>query len=159
MSAHDFDFTSINGTPLSLSRLEGYVVLIVNTASQCGYTPQYASLQKLWERYRNRGLVILGIPSNDFGQQEPGDENAIRAFCVSNYGIGFPMTSKESVIGDYAHPFYLWIEEELGEGAGPRWNFHKYLLSANGELTGSWPSDVDPLSEEIVLAIEEALPE
>ncbi len=153
MSAHDFEFRSIEGEPLPLKRFAGHPVLVVNTASECGYTPQYAGLQSLWRDYQKDGLVVLGVPSNDFGDQEPGSEAQIRKFCQQNYGVNFPMTSKVSVLGGGAHPFYRWIESEFGEAAAPRWNFHKYLIGPDGSLVGMWPSDVDPRSE----AIEDAI--
>jgi glutathione peroxidase len=133
-------------------------VLIVNTASECGYTPQYAALQQLWQRYRDRGLVVLGVPANDFGAQEPGDEPAIASFCQTNYGVDFPLTAKQTVIGGAAHPFYRWVAAEFGEAAAPKWNFHKYLVAPDGSLAGLWPSAVEPLDPEIVAAIESALP-
>ena len=157
MSAHDFEFESIDGEPLPLKRFAGHPVLIVNTASECGYTPQYAGLQSLWRDYREDGLVVLGVPSNDFGAQEPGDEAQIKTFCELNYSVDFPMTSKVSVLGGGAHPFYRWIESEFGEAAAPRWNFHKYLLDADGALIAMWPSDVDPQSEAIVDAVKALL--
>lgn len=157
MSAHQFEFTSIDGEPLPLRRFAGHPVLIVNTASECGYTPQYAGLQSLWREYHDEGLVVLGVPSNDFGGQEPADEARIKEFCDLNYGVDFPMTSKVSVLGGSAHPFYCWVESEFGEAAAPRWNFHKYLVDADGALVGMWPSDVDPRSEEIVGAVRALL--
>lgn len=157
MSAHDFQFTSIDGGALPLSRFRDSAVLLVNTASECGYTPQYAGLQQLWERYRSRGLVVLGVPSNDFGGQEPGDECSIQAFCRDNYGVTFPMTAKESTVERERHPFFRWLEEEFGEAAMPRWNFHKYLIGPAGELLGAWPSQVEPVSDEILSAVEAAL--
>ena len=157
MSAHAFNFTTIDGTGLALESYRGSAVLIVNTASECGYTPQYAGLQDLWERYRDRGLVVLGVPSNDFGQQEPGTEAEIKAFCATNYGVTFPLTTKEPVIGAQAHPLYQWIGSEVGEAGAPRWNFHKYLMDRDGALCGAWPSAVEPLSEEITGAVEAAL--
>lgn len=157
MSAHEFEFNSIDGEPLPLKRFAGQPVLVVNTASECGYTPQYAGLQSLWRDYRNDGLVVLGVPSNDFGGQEPGDESQIKAFCELNYSVDFPLTSKVSVLGGGAHPFYRWIESEFGEAAAPRWNFHKYLLDADGALIAMWPSEVDPRSEEIENAVKALL--
>lgn len=157
MSAHKVEFKSIDGEPLPLKKFEGRPVLIVNTASECGYTPQYEGLQSLWSDYRKRGLIVLGVPCNDFGDQEPGDENQIKDFCQVNYGVDFPMTGKVSVLGGDAHPFYRWVESEFGEAATPRWNFHKYLVGTDGSLVGMWPSDVDPQSDEIVNAIEEQL--
>ena len=158
MSAHDFTFPGIDGRPLPLAEFRGGPVLVVNTASACGFTPQYHDLVRLWETYRDRGLVVLGVPSNDFGQQEPGDEARIREFCTVNYGVAFPMTAKQAVVGPTAHPFYHWIEDRFGAAAAPRWNFHKYLIDADGELAGAWPSKVSPLAPEIVAAIEDALP-
>ena len=154
MSAHDFAFNSIDGEPLPLARFRGRPMLVVNTASECGYTPQYADLEALWRRYRDRGLVVLGVPSNDFGAQEPGGEAEITAFCRTTYDVDFPMTAKQTVIGGDAHPFYRWIVEEVGEGAAPKWNFHKYLVGPDGELAALWPSAVTPLDPEITGAIE-----
>lgn len=156
-NAHDFEFTAIDGAPLPLSRFAGNAVLVVNTASECGFTPQYAGLQTLWERHRDRGLVVLGVPSNDFGAQEPGDEDAIAAFCSQRYSVTFPMTAKVRVIGGDAHPFYRWIAETLGEDAAPRWNFHKYLVGGDGELAAMWPSKVEPGDDAIAAAIDDAL--
>lgn len=158
MSCHDFAFEAIDGGPLALADFAGKPLLVVNTASECGYTPQYAALQSLWRRYRDRGLVILGVPSNDFGAQEPGGEAAIQVFCAASYQVDFPMTSKVQVIGDGAHPFYRFLVEELGEAAAPRWNFHKYLIAPDGSLADIWPSKVGPLDAEIVRAIEDFLP-
>ena len=156
-NAHDRSFNTIDGKALPLADFKGKAVLIVNTASACGFTPQYAGLQKLWEQYRDRGLVVLGVPSNDFGAQEPGDESAIAAFCSERFAVDFPMTEKVAVIGGDAHPFYGWIAETLGEDAAPRWNFHKYLIDGGGELAAMWPSNVEPLSEEVIEAVEAAL--
>ena len=156
-NAHDFSFSSIDGGPLPLSGFKGKAVLVVNTASECGFTPQYADLQRLWEQYRERGLVVLGVPSNDFGAQEPGDEPAIAAFCREKYAVDFPMTAKVAVIGAGAHPFYQWIAETLGEDAAPRWNFHKYLVDGNGDLVAMWPSKVEPMSRQILDDIDTTL--
>ena len=117
INAHAFAFKSIDGAPLPLEEFAGKAVLVVNTASECGFTSQYAGLQRLWERERDRGLVVLGVPSNDFGAQEPGDEGAIAAFCTGQFGVDFPMTEKVRVIGGDAHPFYRWIAETVGEDA------------------------------------------
>jgi glutathione peroxidase len=156
-SAHEFSFPAIDGGTLRLADFKGKPVLIVNTASECGYTPQYAGLEELWRRYRDRGLVVLGVPANDFGAQEPGSESTIQAFCRTNYGVDFPMTAKQTVIGGAAHPFYRWVAAEFGEAATPKWNFHKYLVAPDGSLAALWPSDVDPLAPEITGAIESAL--
>lgn len=156
MSAYDFDFTSIDGDKLPLSAWKGKPVLVVNTASFCGYTPQYKTLEELWERYKGRGFVLLGVPSNDFGAQEPGSASEIKAFCET-YDVSFPLSRKEQVVGREAHPFYRWIRAELGEAGEPQWNFHKYLIGADGALAGAWPSGVEPLSREITGAIDAAL--
>jgi glutathione peroxidase len=157
MSAHRFEFRTIKGEALPLSQFEGRAVLVVNTASRCGFTPQYRELQGLWERYRARGLVVIGVPSNDFGAQEPGTEAEILEFCEVNYDIDFPLTAKEAVIGEEAHPFYKWVAEVGGESAAPRWNFHKYLIGPEGELVNVYSSKVSPLSAELVNEIEALL--
>jgi glutathione peroxidase len=155
MSAHQFTFELIDGGTLRLGDLAGRTALIVNTASECGFTPQYADLESLWRRYRDRGFVLLGVPSNDFGQQEPGDEATIRSFCTTTYGVDFPLAAKQRVIGGDAHPFFRWLVDEFGEAAAPRWNFHKHLIAPDGSLAGLWPSAVRPLDPEITQAIEE----
>jgi glutathione peroxidase len=157
MSAHDFEFTSIDGKPLKLSDFAGKAVLVVNTASACGFTPQYKGLEALWRKYRDKGLVVLGVPSNDFGAQEPGNEAQIKNFCETRFNVTFPMTSKNPVIGGGAHPFYKWIVSEAGEGAAPRWNFHKYLLDTKGSLAGAFPSKVAPEDAKLTEAIDSAL--
>jgi glutathione peroxidase len=156
-SAHDFAFVALDGSPLPMKSFAGKAVLVVNTASECGYTPQYAGLQKLWQARKGDGLVVLGVPSNDFGAQEPGDEAQIARFCSLRYHVDFPMTAKQAVVGGRAHPFYRWIAEELGEAGAPRWNFHKYLIGRDGQLAGAWPSSVAPESKELAAAIDEAL--
>ena len=156
MSAYDFDFAGIEGGALPLKAWKGKPILVVNTASFCGFTPQYTDLEKLWRKYKDRGLVVLGVPSNDFGQQEPGSAKEIKAFCET-YDVSFPLTEKAKVLGADAHPFYRWVAAELGDAGVPRWNFHKYLIDANGELAGAWPSRVTPLSKEVTEAVEQAL--
>ena len=153
MNAHDFVFRSIDGAALPLRDFAGRAVLVVNTASECGFTPQYEGLQALWEAHRDGGLVVLGVPSNDFGGQEPGRETEIKAFCELNYGIDFPLTDKQQVIGPNAHPFYRWVAETLGEDQAPRWNFHKYLIDPEGEVVAAWPSRVAPNAPELRRAI------
>jgi glutathione peroxidase len=156
-SAYDFAFTSIEGEPLPLSDFKGKVVLLVNTASRCGFTPQYEGLQALWERYRERGLVVLGVPSNDFGGQEPGSEAEIKQFCEVNFAVDFPLTSKEHVVGDQAHPFYRWAVTRFGFAAKPRWNFHKYLIGPDGELTDWFATTTKPTAARMTDAIEAQL--
>lgn len=156
-SAHDFSFTAIEGGALPLAQYRGKVVLLVNTASQCGFTPQYADLQEVWERYRERGLVVLGVPSNDFGGQEPGSEAEIKQFCEVNFNVDFPLTTKEHVVGDDAHPFYRWAAESLGFAAKPRWNFHKYLIGPEGELADWFSTTTAPTAPKVTRAIEAQL--
>jgi glutathione peroxidase len=156
--AHRFSFVSIEGKNLPLSQFAGRTLLIVNTASRCGYTPQYEGLQTLWETYRERGLVVLGVPSNDFGGQEPGSESQIKEFCEVNFKVDFPLTAKAQVKGPDAHPFYAWALGQLGPLDAPRWNFHKYLVGPDGKLAGSFASDVEPLSPRLKQAVERLLP-
>lgn len=156
-TAYAFSFKALGDGAVRLVDYVGKPVLVVNTASLCGFTPQYAGLQELHEKWSGRGLVVLGVPSNDFGAQEPGDESQIRSFCETSFGVGFPMTAKQKVIGGDAHPLYRWIVEELGEGAAPKWNFHKYLIGKDGALRDAWPSRVAPMSREILGAVEAAL--
>jgi len=151
-------FDKLGGGRLTGPTGFGKPTLVVNTASECGYTPQYAELEQLWERYRERGLVVLGVPCNDFGQQEPGDATQIGGFCQKNYGVSFPLAGKVEIVSAGArHPFYKSVAQALGEDQLPRWNFHKFLVGADGELLGGWPSKVSPLAKEITDAIEEAL--
>ena len=157
--AYRFEFVSLDGDTLPLAAWRGRPVLVVNTASYCGYTPQYADLEALWQRYRERGLVVLGVPSNDFGRQEPGSAAEIGAFCQTRYGVDFPLAEKTRVVGAEAHPFYRWIAATLGEAGTPRWNFHKYLIGPDGELAGTWPSQVSPTDPRIIAEIEPLLPQ
>lgn len=157
-SAHAFAFTGIDGRPMPLDAYRGRALLIVNTASRCGFTRQYAELQDLWSRYRDRGLVVIGVPSNDFGAQEPGNADEIKSFCALNFGVDFPLTTKERVSGRAAHPFYAWAADELGFGAKPRWNFHKYLVDGNGRLVDWFSTMTPPSSSRLIEAIEAALP-
>jgi glutathione peroxidase len=157
-TAYDFSFPSIIGGELHLADYQGKAVLLVNTASMCGFTPQYEGLQKLWEDYRDRGLVVLGVPSGDFGGQEYGDDAAIQEFCEVNFDIDFPMTSKTVVRGSDAHPFFKWALDVMGDENAPKWNFHKYLIGRNGDLVASFDTRVKPGDEEIISAINAALP-
>jgi glutathione peroxidase len=156
--AHAFAFTSIEGEPLPMQGLTGRPVLVVNTASPCGFTYQYAALQRVWEAHRERGLVVLGVPSNDFGGQEPGSGEEIKTFCEANFAVDFPLTEKVHVTGAGSRPLFAWLREELGAGAGPRWNFHKYLIAPDGGVVGAWPSAVEPDSAPITAAVEKLLP-
>lgn len=159
-NAYDFTFQSIDGKDLPLSEFKGKAVLVVNTASQCGFTKQYAGLQDLYKKYQDQGLVVLGIPSNNFGGQEPGSEEDIKQFCESRFGITFPMTSKTDVVGDNAHPFYIWAKDQKKGGflsSKPRWNFHKYLVDQNGDLIGSYGSMMAPTDSKLEKQIVELL--
>ncbi len=142
-------------SPVQLCDFAGKVLLVVNTASYCGFTPQYEGLERLHARYERRGLVILGFPSNDFGQQEPGTSAQIGELCFNTYGVKFPMFTKTVVVGPQANPFYSQLARATGES--PRWNFHKYLIDRAGKPVASYPSRVTPESREMVAAIEKAL--
>lgn len=159
-NAYDFSFKTLMGEePMPLKQFEGKVILIVNTASNCGFTGQYKGLEQLYNTYKDKGLVVIGVPSNDFGKQEPGSNNEIANFCKVNYGVSFPMTSKEVVSGDGAHPFYAWAKDSLGFGTAPKWNFHKYLINRQGKLIDYFNSTTSPDSDRVKEAIEKALAE
>lgn len=144
MRVHEFAFRSISGASMPLDRWTGQPLLIVNTASECGFTQQYSKLQSLWEEYRPAGLVVIGIPCNEFGAQEPADETAIAEFCTSQFNVTFPMTEKQSITGRQAHPLFIALREEFTSDILPRWNFFKYLFSRDGSLLQHWPSQVEP---------------
>jgi glutathione peroxidase len=153
-----FVFDGFDGKPLPLSRFRGRAVLVVNTASKCGYTGQYAGLEKLWQEFGPRGLTIVGVPSNDFGSQEPLQGEAIKNFCSLNFGVTFPLADRTPVTGDAAHPFYKWARETAGDGAIPKWNFHKILLGPDGAVAATFPSPVTPDAAVLQNAITAALP-
>jgi len=157
-NAYAFSFESIDGKPLPLSKYRGKTIMIVNTASRCGFTKQYSALQVVWQRYKERGFVLLGVPSGDFGNQEFATEKKIKTFCEVNFNIDFPMTQKTSVTGKKAHEFYKWARTSLGNLAKPRWNFHKYLVDQNGELVDWFSSPTSPTSNKVIRAIEKHLP-
>jgi glutathione peroxidase len=156
-SAHDYSFQTIGGDPLPLTTFQDKVVLVVNTASQCGLTPQYDGLEQLYSAYKDKGLVVLGVPCNQFAGQEPGTEAEIKDFCETRFGVDFPLTAKADVKGEGAHPFYRWAEQELGEPAVPVWNFHKILIGKDGQAIQAFGPRTDPLDSEITDAIEKAL--
>ena len=156
-TAHDFTLPGLGGGEIRLKDFAGEAVLLVNTASECGFTPQYKELEALWREMKGKGAVVLGVPSNDFGAQEPGSAADIRGFCEKNYGVTFPLAAKQTVIGPKAHPLYRWIAAELGEGAAPKWNFHKYLIGPDGALAAAWPSKMAPRAPEVLKAIDAAL--
>jgi glutathione peroxidase len=154
MSLHDLSATTIDGATQSLADYKGKVLLVVNTASECGFTPQYAGLEGLWRHYRDQGLVVLGFPSNDFGGQEPGDEAAIKTFCETKFKVSFPLFAKIKVVGEGQSPVYRFLAADYG---APKWNFHKYLVSREGRVLGAFPSSVAPDSAGLRAAIEAAL--
>ena len=156
-NAHDFAFTRLTGELLPFKEFAGKAVLVVNTASACGYTPQYEELEKLWEAQKAKGLVVLGVPCNQFGGQEPGTEVEIGAFCQKNYGVTFPLTKKIDVKGRNAHPFYRWANEEAGPSGQPKWNFHKYLIARDGTLAAWFSSRTKPGGLKIRKALETVL--
>ncbi|MEQ1649943.1 MAG: glutathione peroxidase [Hyphomicrobiaceae bacterium] len=156
-SAHDHSFTSIDGKPMPLTAYKGKVLLIVNTASFCGYTKQYDGLQKLHDTYAAKGFTVIGVPSNDFGGQEPGKAEEIKTFCETNFNISFPLTDKVVVKGANAHPFYAWARATLGDAATPKWNFHKYLVGVDGKLIASFSTQTTPDDKKIIDAIDKAL--
>lgn len=156
-SAHDFSFPAIDGGMIDLKDFDGKLMLIVNTASQCGFTPQYDGLQALHERYGEKGLVVIGVPSNDFGKQETGTAEEIATFCEVNFNISFLLADKIIVKGDNAHPFYQWAKSEVGFAGRPRWNFHKYLIDQNGQIIDWFSSMTSPDSDKMTAAIEKAL--
>ena len=158
-SAFDFQFQSIDSKPMALEQWRGKVLLVVNTASFCGYTKQYAGLQELWTKYESKGLVVVGVPSNDFGGQEPKAEGEIKTFCQGAFGVTFPLTSKEPVTGPDAHAFYKWATTAAGADGAPRWNFHKYLIARDGRLIRSLTSTITPMSDEVTGWVEKALSE
>ena len=157
-SLYDFDAVSIAGQPADLASQRGKVVLVVNTASACGFTPQFAGLEKLWQDYRDRGLVVVGFPSNEFGGQDPGSNNEIASFCQLNYGVSFPMMAKVKVNGSEAHPLWQWLKGEapglLGT-QGIKWNFTKFLVGRDGQVIKRYaPNDApDALRKDIEKAL------
>ena len=157
ITAFDFSFPAIDGGTIDLKDYQGRTLLIVNTASQCGFTPQYDGLQALHEAYGDKGLVVIGVPSNDFGKQETGTAEEIAEFCEVNFGISFAMADKVKVKGDEAHPFYQWAKSQTGFAGRPRWNFHKYLIGADGSVIDWFSSMTAPDSDKLKQAIEGAL--
>jgi glutathione peroxidase len=154
-NAYAFTFDGIDGGSLELRRFAGRPMLVVNTASRCGFTGQYAGLQDLWSRYRARGLVVIGVPANDFAGQEPGTNEEILGFCSGTFGVTFPLAGKTSVVGSRAHPFYRWAAAQR-PGDQPRWNFHKYLIGRDGRIADVFPTSVSPTDERVIRAVERA---
>lgn len=156
-SAFDIRLTRIDGRPLPLDQFRGRVLLVVNTASKCGLTPQYEALVRLQDAYATRGLTVIGIPSGDFMGQEFGSNEEIAKFCETRFGVNFPMTERMHVTGDRANPFHRWARANLADNGVPRWNFHKILVGRDGRAIAGFGSRVDPLSPELTRAIERAL--
>jgi glutathione peroxidase len=157
MNAYDFTFETLGGGALPLSGFKNRVLLIVNTASECGFTPQYAGLEEAWQRDRDKGLTVIGVPCNQFGKQEPGTAMEIGVFCEKNYGVTFPMTAKVDVKGRAAHPFYVWAGGKAGAIGQPVWNFHKYLIGRDGEFIDWFSSATKPTGPKITRAVKAAL--
>jgi glutathione peroxidase len=156
ISAYAFSFPALSGDDIRLAAFTGRPLLVVNTASLCGYTPQYTGLQELWTEFRERGLTIIGVPSNDFGGQEPGGATEISETAHHQYGVTFPIADKAVVIGPKAHPFYKWAAEARPKEV-PRWNFHKYLISRAGYIAEVFPSAVEPTDTRVKTAVARAL--
>ena len=154
MSLYELTLDTLAGKPQALAAYRGQVVLAVNVANACGYTPQYAGLERLYQRYRDRGLVVLGFPCNQFGAQEPGTPAEIQAFCSATYGVTFPLFAKLDVKGPHQAPVYQFLTQGFGE---PQWNFHKYLVGRDGRVLQAFPSKVAPESPELIAAVEAAL--
>mgnify|MGYP000989604281 CR=1 FL=1 len=153
----DLKAKDIEGKETAMSAYKGKVSLVVNVASKCGFTPQYRELEAIWRKYKDRGFVVLGVPSNDFGEQEPNGSAEIKKFCQGAFGVTFPLTEKQVVIGPKAHAFYHWATS--ASGGAPAWNFHKYLIGRDGRMIQSFSSKVTPTSPELTEWIEKALAE
>ncbi len=151
--AYDFSFNSIDGGKIDLKDYKKKIIVVVNVASRCGYTPQYEDLQTLWSEYKSKNLVVIGIPTNNF-RQEPGNNKEIKDFCETNFGITFPMTEKINVIGTNSHPFYKWARKNYGIGAIPKWNFHKIIIGKNGKIAETFSSITNPSSKRFINLIE-----
>ena len=154
---YELKIKDINGLDLNLNAFKDKTVLLVNVASKCGFTKQYNALQELYEKYKDKGLIVIGAPSNQFGGQEPGSNNEIKEFCEMNFNITFPLTSKYNVTGDNAHPIYQWAKLNYGKSAIPKWNFHKILINKNGKIQTTFNSFTDPLSKKIINEINAIL--
>ena len=154
--AYDFQFQGIDGKVIKLSDYKDKVLVVVNVASRCGYTPQYEDLQTLWLNYKDKNLVVIGVPTNNF-KQEPGSNDQIKDFCETNFGITFPMTEKINVIVANSHPFYKWAKGDYGIGAMPKWNFHKIIIGKNGKVVDTFASFTKPTSKKFIKSIEKLI--
>ena len=156
VNAYNFEFVGIEGNIIKLSDYKDKVIVVVNVASRCGYTPQYKDLQHLWSTYKNKDLVVIGVPTNNF-RQEPGSNEEIKDFCETNFGINFPLTEKINVIGNNSHPFYKWARKDFGIGAIPKWNFHKIIIDKNGKVAETFSSITKPSSKKFLKAIDKLI--
>ena len=154
--AYEFKFNGIEGNLIDLKDYENKVIVVVNVASRCGFTNQYEDLQTLWSNYREKGLIVLGVPTNNF-KQEPGSNKEIKDFCETNFNINFPMTEKIDVIGNNAHPFFIWAKENHGKSAIPKWNFHKIIIGKNGKVSDTFSSITKPSSQKFINLIEKEI--
>lgn len=154
--AYDFEFSGIEGKTIKLSDYKNKVIVVVNVASRCGFTNQYDGLQKLWTDYKDKDLVVLGVPTNDF-KQEPGSNSEIKDFCETNFNVSFPMTKKVNVIGKKSHPFYKWAKDNHGKSAIPKWNFHKIIIGKDGKITDTFASITKPSSNKFIKFIEKKI--
>lgn len=156
-TAYQFSFPGLWSDQVPMTAFEGEVVMVVNTASRCGFTPQYEGLQAIYDEYHGQGFEIVGVPANNFMGQEPGSTEEIQEFCTLNYGVTFPMAAKTEVVGDTRHPFFAWAEQQIGESAVPQWNFHKILIGRDGRVIAAFPTRTEPTSDEVRAAIIAAL--
>ena len=154
--AYDFQFNGINGNTIKLSNYKNKIIVVVNVASRCGFTNQYSELQKLWVNYKDKDVIVLGVPTNDF-KQEPGSNSEIKDFCETNFNIDFPMTEKINVIGKKSHPFYKWAKDNHGKNAIPKWNFHKIIIGKDGKIAETFASITKPYSSKFIKFIEEKI--
>lgn len=154
--ATDFKFNGINGDEINFKEYAGKIIVVVNVASRCGFTNQYDDLQKLWTEYKNQGLIVVGVPSDNFNQ-EPGSNKDIKDFCETTFGIDFPMTEKTNVKGENAHPFFLWAKKNYGNSAQPKWNFHKIIIGKDGKIKDSFSSITKPYSSRFIKTIEKEI--
>ena len=155
--AYEFKFQDLDGSELKLSEYKDKVVIIVNVASRCGFTSQYEDMQTIWDKYQNKGVVMIGVPSNDFGNQELSENKKVKEFCTTNFNITFLLTEITKIKGKNGHPFFKWVNEEAGFLAFPKWNFYKYLINKNGELVSWYASVTKPNSNKIIKAIEKVI--
>jgi len=154
--ANSFSFKNVEGGEIKLQDYKDRVIIVVNVASKCGFTNQYEDLQTIWSKYKSEGLVVIGVPSNNF-RQEPGSNQEIKDFCETTFGIDFPITEKTEVIGKDAHPFFLWAKQNHGSGAVPKWNFHKIVIGKDGKVVDTFASITKPTSNRFIELIEREL--